>query len=120
MGIKLFVVSLRAGDLPAATKFYRDVVGLPLAVARPDRPHFDLGGGAYLVILEGVALQPLEAKVDRFPLIALEVDDFESCLTRLKSSGVELPWGVEQDSQRRWAAFYDPAGNLIEIVARIS
>ena len=115
---KLFVVSLRAPDLPAATQFYRDVVGLPLAVPRPDRPHFDLGGGAYLVILEGEPSRAESSAEDRFPRIAFEVDDFEAALNRLESAGIELPWGVEKDSLRRWAEFYDPAGNLIEIVAR--
>jgi catechol 2,3-dioxygenase-like lactoylglutathione lyase family enzyme len=115
---KLFVVSLRAEDVSAAMQFYRDVLGLPLAVPRPDRPHFDLGSGAYLVILEGEPSRDERSAEDRFPQIAFEVDDFEAALNRLSSAGVELPWGVEQDSQRRWAVFYDPAGNLIEIVKK--
>jgi catechol 2,3-dioxygenase-like lactoylglutathione lyase family enzyme len=116
LAAKLFVISLRAPDIATATRFYKEIVGLPLAVPRPDRPHFDLGGGTYLVILEGTPSPDEYTPADRFPRIAFEVDDLEATLDRLRSAKVELPWGVEKDGSRRWAAFHDPAGNLIEIV----
>jgi catechol 2,3-dioxygenase-like lactoylglutathione lyase family enzyme len=117
MGIKLFVISLRTRDIPQSIIFYRDIIGLPLALPHPERPHFNLGG-AFLVILDGMSSQ-VDEPGDRFPVIAFEVDDFEGALSRMESAGIKLPWGVEQDSQRRWATFYDPGDNLIEIVARL-
>jgi hypothetical protein len=34
---------------------------------------------------------------------------------QLKSQGVEMPWGIEEDSDSRWVMFNDPGGNLLEI-----
>ncbi len=43
------------------------------------------------------------------------VDDLQEVIPPLKSHAVELPWGIEEDSDSRWVMFYDPGGNLIEI-----
>jgi catechol 2,3-dioxygenase-like lactoylglutathione lyase family enzyme len=55
----LAVVSLWAEDVAATAHFYRDVIGLHLLKHDQHRPHFELGG-AYLVILQGRPLTPLD------------------------------------------------------------
>jgi catechol 2,3-dioxygenase-like lactoylglutathione lyase family enzyme len=114
---RLAVVALWAEDVPAAAHFYRDVLGLKLLPHHPGgRPHFDLGG-AYLTILKGKPQPALDSQPARFPLAAFAVDDLEAAVERLQAHNVELPWGIEHDAGSRWAMFYDPAGNLVEVVS---
>jgi hypothetical protein len=91
-------------------------VGLPLLAHHDHRPHFDLGRGLYLVIVEG---QPAPAQAQggtRFPVLAFAVNNLAEATKHLDSHNVELPWGVEAGATERWVKFYDPAGNLIEFV----
>lgn len=114
MPLKLAVVSLWAEDVAATTHFYRDVIGLSLLTHDRQRPHFDLRG-AYLVILQGRPLPPLEAVPARFPIVAFAVDDLDAAVDQLRARHVDLPWGVEEDADSRWIMLHDPAGNLIEL-----
>ncbi len=115
MNPRIAVVSLWAEDVPTCAHFYRDVLELPLIGLHASRPHFDLGGST-LVILKGRPSPAQEADPARFPLLALAVDDLQSFVERLKARQVALPWGVEENAGARWVMFYDPAGNLIELV----
>ena len=90
---KLAVVSLWAEDVAATAHFYRDVIGLKLLMHDRHRPHFDLGG-AYLVILQGRSLPPLDPAPARFPIIAFAVDDLDTAIDRLRLYHVDLPWGI--------------------------
>ena len=114
MSPKLAVVSLWAEDGTTTAHFYRDVIGLNLLMHDRQRPHFDLGG-AYLVILKGRPLPPLDPDPARFPIVAFAVDNLDAAVERLRAHHVDLPWGVEEDADSRWAMFHDPAGNLIEL-----
>lgn len=114
MTTRIAVVSLWADDVPQTAHFYRDVIGLPLLSHHSSRPHFDIGG-SYLVILKGHPTPAQDAFPSRFPVIAFAVDDLEAAVELLNRHGVEMPWGVESDSDSRWVMFYDPAGNLIEL-----
>jgi catechol-2,3-dioxygenase len=96
------------------TDFYQNVLGLPLLTVDRGRPHFDFGGG-YLIILPGQPYRRQESMLSRFPVIAFAVEDLQSTVHHLKAHDVELPWGIEQDSDSRWVMFYDPGGNLIEV-----
>ena len=37
-------------------------------------------------------------------------------MKKLRTHGVDLPWGVESNASSRWVMFRDPEGNLIEMV----
>jgi catechol 2,3-dioxygenase-like lactoylglutathione lyase family enzyme len=115
MNPQLAVVSLWAEDVPTTAHFYRDVLGLDLMAHHGGRPHFDLDG-IYLTILRGKPIPAQDADPQRFPVIALAVDDLNAALAPLHTHHVDLPWGIERDEHARWAMFYDPAGNLIELV----
>lgn len=110
------VVSLWAENVPLLTHFYRDVVGLPLLAHHGHRPHFDLGHGLYLVIVEGRPAPAQEPGGTRFPVLAFAVSNLVEAIQNLERHNVELPWGVEAGSTESWVKFYDPAGNLIEFV----
>jgi catechol 2,3-dioxygenase-like lactoylglutathione lyase family enzyme len=108
------VVSLWAENVPLLTHFYRDVVGLRLLAHHHQRPHFDLGHGLYLVIVEGQPAPAREPGGSRFPVLAFAVDNLGEAIDHLESRNIELPWGVEGGATEHWVRFYDPAGNLIE------
>jgi catechol-2,3-dioxygenase len=114
MNIKLAVVTLWAEDVATTIHFYRDVIGLKLLMHDRHRLHFDLGG-AYLVILQGRPLPPLDPVPARFPIIAFAIDDLDAAVERLRTHNVDLPWGIEKDADSRWVMFHDSAGNLIEL-----
>ena len=116
MKLELAVVTLWAEDVNRATDFYRDVLGLRLLTIDRGRPHFDLSG-AFLVILQGRPRGAENAVPPRFPVLAFAVDNLEDAIQQLEASGVEMPWGVEEDNHSRWVMFNDPAGNLLEIAS---
>ena len=114
MKLELAVVTLWVEDVDHTANFYQEVLGLPLVMMDRGRPHFDLGG-AYLVILPGRPYQSEYSNRTRFPVLAFAVDDLDTAVHQLKSQSVEMPWGVEEDSDSRWVMFNDPGGNLLEI-----
>jgi catechol 2,3-dioxygenase-like lactoylglutathione lyase family enzyme len=114
MKLKLAVVTLWGEDIQRMSDFYQNVLGLPLAMVDHGRPHFDLGGG-YLAILPGQPHSLQDSHQSRFPVVAFAVEDLHEVIFQLKSHNVEMPWGIEEDSDSRWVMFYDPGGNLIEV-----
>jgi catechol-2,3-dioxygenase len=114
MKLKLAVVTLWAEDVSRMTDFYQNVLGLPLLIVDCGRPHFDYGGG-YLVILKGKPSKVEDSVPSRFPILAFAVHNLEEVVHSLQLHGVEMPWGIEEDSDSRWVMFYDPAGNLLEV-----
>jgi len=115
MDPRFAVISLWAEDVPAATHFYRDAIGLKLLHHPGKRPHFEVGD-VYLTILNGRPVPAQDPVPVRFPLVAFAVDDLDASIERLRAHHVELPWGIEKDAGSRWVMFHDPAGNLIELV----
>lgn len=113
--VKIAVISLRAENVPVAAHFYRDVLGLNLVGHHGHWPHFDVQG-VNLVILPGAPDPAPQGDEVRFPRLAFSVPDLDMAVDRLKTHGVEFPWGIETSASTRWAMFYDPAGNLIELV----
>ncbi|MEX1247980.1 MAG: VOC family protein [Anaerolineales bacterium] len=111
---RLFVVTLWAQDVAAAAHFYRDVLGLSMLPHHGARPHFKLGE-TLITILQCETPISQEGQSTRFPAIAFEVENLDAIAEELKTHHVELPWGIEEDSDSRWAMFRDPAGNLLEI-----
>lgn len=114
MKLKLAVVALWTEDMDRTSDFYRDVLGLPLLTVDRGRPHFDFGGG-YLILLHGQPHRVEDSARSRFPVLAFAVHNLDEVIHQLESHGVEMPWGVEEDSDSRWVMFHDPGGNLIEI-----
>lgn len=115
MDPELAVVGLWAEDVAAAARFYHEVIGLNPVPHHGQQPHFNLGG-IYLTILQGRPSPAEDAVPSRFPILALSVDNLQNAIARLEANAVELPWGIEEDANSRWAMLHDPAGNLIELV----
>ncbi|MGD2039499.1 MAG: VOC family protein [Anaerolineae bacterium] len=113
---QLAIVSLWAEDLPTTVHFYRHVVGLPLLPHHDHPPAFDLGSGQYLAIVEGQPAFAQEPARSRFPVLAFSVRDLDEAVQHLQNHNIELVAGIETGASQRWIRFYDPAGNLIELV----
>ena len=109
------VITLWAENVPAVAHFYRDALDLPWLHHHADRVHFDVGG-VYLAILPGKPSAQEDPRSPRFPVVAFKVKDLDEALRRLQDQKVDTPWGVEENEEARWVMFYDPAGNLLELV----
>jgi methylmalonyl-CoA/ethylmalonyl-CoA epimerase len=117
----LHQVALRAGDLDASIRFYRDVLGLPF-IARFDPPgiaFFDLGGtrlmleaGATDAVLY-YAVADLDATCAALRAAGAKITH-EPTLVHRDDDGTFGPPGVEE-----WMAFaHDPSGNLVGLAQR--
>ena len=113
--MKLTMVSLKAKDVAQTVPFYQDVIELEMVGHHGRIPDFDLNG-TYLTIIQGESVARLDEAYAQFPVLALEVEDLDKAIDRLRLHHVELPWGIEQGEKSRWVKFHDPARNLIELV----
>jgi catechol 2,3-dioxygenase-like lactoylglutathione lyase family enzyme len=109
------MMSLKAKDVARTAHFYRNVIGLEMAGHHGHMPDFDLNG-TYLTIIQGEPAAKLGGASTQFPALALEVENLDKAIDRLRLHHIELPWEIEQGDTSRWVKFYDPARNLIELV----
>ena len=115
MIVKRIVPNLVVSDLARAKTFYKDVLGLELAM--------DLGWIATMA--SSAAAQPQvnltsESTGGDVPALSVEVDDLDEVLQRAHAHGVVIEYGpkIEEWGVRR---FYirDPFGRLLNILAHI-
>ncbi len=109
------MISLWARDVPACTRFYKDILGLRLLPLHGQRPHFNIDG-IYLTISSGQPGPLEDLSPERYPVLTINIDDFNGILERLRISKIELPWGIDEGDQVRRVKLFDPGGNLIELV----
>lgn len=119
--------ALYVDDLPRATAFYRDVLGLTVLDAGERLASIDAGGSTLLLLFRrGAATSGFEFPGGRIPphdgagpahvAFAIGRDDVESWARRLADHGVEV------ESRVRWARggeslyFRDPDRHSIELV----
>lgn len=117
---RVWVATVRVGDLEREIRFYRDVLGLPIVLdARPNFAWVELGPEEPLckIGLNGEAEPEAPDRSARSTGIVLETDDLEALVARLKAAGVRFtreprkaPWGGTV------ADFLDPEGNELEVV----
>ncbi len=107
-------VSVNVDDVPAAERFYVEVLGL---TRRDDRPAFAFAGawldcgGQQLHLIEGTVPDAHGQHV------ALAVDDLDAAVAELRERGVEVG-GPRAVGAARQAFLRDPAGNLVELQGR--
>jgi catechol 2,3-dioxygenase-like lactoylglutathione lyase family enzyme len=112
-------VVLHCRDIQAARRFYRHVMGLPIAYERADWIQFQVGAS-------GLVLRPLDGELRdqraERPTVQLGIrvryEEINACYEELKAGGVEV---LEPPSDQGWGHrtlfFADPEGNLLEIYA---
>ena len=107
-------VTLVVGDLEAARAFYGNILGLsPL-----ERPDYEFEGAWFA--LGSIELHLLLAEEHPAPSrrhLAVEVDNFDECISSIRSAGVGIVGGpgVRPHNGRSFAFCKDPSGNLIEL-----
>ncbi len=115
-------ITLFVEDLEAATQFYREVFGLPVAFEDDDSAVFNFGNTLVNLLRATAAGELIEPaavasrEVGSRLQLTIEVDDVDAMCAELVSRGVQLlngpmdrPWGV------RTASFSDPGGHIWEI-----
>lgn len=85
-------------DVPAATAFFRDVVGLQVRVDDPN--YGELDGGAVTIMLSAAALVPVTPAAG--VILHFQVDDVHAALAAARSRGTQVlrepaptDWGTE-------------------------
>lgn len=113
MQVKRIIANIRTEDPTLADRFYRDILGLELAMDHGwIRTYASL---SHMTVQLSVA-QEGGSGTD-VPDLSVEVDDLEEALRRVKAAGIPLaygptrePWGV-----RRFYV-HDPFGRLVNIL----
>ena len=100
-------------DLARSTRFYRETLGLPLALDQGDCRIFRVAEGAFLGVCrcrEGRAVAP-EGVV-----VSLVTEDVDGWHERLAAAGVPIAAAPSYSAQFRVYSFFarDPAGYLVE------
>jgi catechol 2,3-dioxygenase-like lactoylglutathione lyase family enzyme len=113
MQVKRIIANIRTEDPTLADRFYRDILGLELAMDHGwIRTYASL---SHMTVQLSVA-QEGGSGTD-VPDLSVEVDDLEEALRRVKAAGIPLvygptsePWGVRRFYVR------DPFGRLVNIL----
>ncbi|CAG0964406.1 2-hydroxychromene-2-carboxylate isomerase [Burkholderiales bacterium] len=119
-------VRLVVADLPGAIAFYRDVLGLKLAVDAPGvYAEFDTPGARLALVSEatmGAVVGRPAPRAGDAVVVCLRVDDVDAAAARVTSRGATLV--REPHDQPAWlqrvAHLRDPAGNLVELWTRLA
>lgn len=111
-------------DIDAAHRFYRDVLGLEVAVESMGQLSLELPGGGWVLVYPKPDHTPAT-----YTVLNLEVDDIDRAVDELEAAGVALQRydGFAQDERgiaRGIASgrgpdigwFTDPAGNIIAVL----
>lgn len=120
--------SIYADDLPAAERFYAEVLGLECHSRVPGRHVFFRCGGGMLLVFDpgqttapsavsGAAIPPHGARGPGHVAFAIRAADLDSWRARLTACGVAIESAVTWPSGGRSIYFRDPAGNSVELAA---
>jgi predicted enzyme related to lactoylglutathione lyase len=112
-------ISIIVHDLPRATAFYRDVLGLPLLFTVPNLAFFDCGGVRLM-------LGPAETPQFDHPssILYFRVPDLNAAYQRLVESGVQIfapPRLIApMPTYDLWmTAFHDSEGNIHQLMSEV-
>lgn len=113
MKVQRIVANLHSDDVGSADAFYRDVLGLDLAMDNGWIRTYT--ADATMTVQVSIASEG--GNGTRVPDISIEVDDLDEALNAVRAAGVPLeygpvsePWGVRRFYVR------DPLGKLVNIL----
>lgn len=112
-------ISIIAHDLPRATAFYRDVLGLPLLFTAGNMAFFDCGG---VRLMLGPASAP---ELDHpSSILYFRVPDIEAAHRRLVEMGVEIEAPPRLIAPMKtydlWmVGFRDSEGNIMQLMSEV-
>lgn len=114
---KIGQIALNAKDVPAATAFYRDVLGLRHLFSVGERMAFFDCGGVRLMLS-----QPSSPELDHpSSILYFQVADIEAAHAVLVAHGVRIEHApnlvARMPDHELWlCAFRDPEGNILELM----
>jgi len=105
-------------DLNNLLPFYRDLLGLPIAIQIPGFVVLGKLGAATLAL--GTHSEVRGRNVDPARhMVALDTDDVDAEWKRLSGAGVEFVENPTGSGQLRIATLKDPEGNLVQLLQPI-
>lgn len=106
-------VGTRTPQAEATAAFFRDVLGLGVAVEEPDFWVFTLPDGAKVEVFGPD--NPVNRHFTTGPVAGFLVDDVAAATAELRAAGVEVVFEGHHDaSGNAWVHFRAPDGNLYE------
>ena len=99
--------------------FYRDLLGLPVAIQFPGFAVLGEPGAPTLALGTHSEVRGRNADAARH-MVGLGTDDVDADWKRLKAAGVEFVESPTDYGQLRIATLKDPEGNLIQLLQPIS
>lgn len=109
--MSLHHVSINVDDVPAAVRFYTDVLGM---TQRDDRPDFGFDGAWLNAGAQQVHLIAGSVPKGEGQHFALRVDDIDAVIDELRGRDVKVGDAAAVGTGRQ-AFVLDPAGNLVEL-----
>ena len=112
-------ISIITHDLPRATAFYRDILGLPLLFMAGDMAFFDCGG---VRLMLGPASAP---ELDHpSSILYFRVPDIEAAHRRLVEMGVKIEAPprliAPMQTYDLWmVGFHDSEGNIMQLMSEV-
>ena len=103
-------VSVPTRDLEQSVRFYRDLLGLPVSVHRPEQGYAEVEAENVTINLFEPEAMGLEFSPSRH-LAALRVPSVAEARTALEAAGVEFDGETEDTGVCLIARFRDPDGN---------
>jgi predicted enzyme related to lactoylglutathione lyase len=107
-------------DMARARQFYEGVLGLTTSRTWGDNDapswlEYDIGPGCLALVADENASWP---PANAGPAAALEVDDFEACIAKLKAAGIKFLWEPQETPVCWMAVVLDPDENRLVIHRR--
>lgn len=123
---RILETALYVDDLPRATAFYHDVLGLDVMSASPRMASIDAGHGSVLLLFKrGATTEGLTFATGWIPphdgagpahfAFAIEAADLEAWSMRLDEHGVAIESRVEWSAGGVSLYFRDPEGHSVEL-----
>ncbi len=106
---------LYVDDIERETKFYRDILGLPLAFSAPGWVQFDTQGAALVLHPKTAAQKEVQCN-GSFTHVSFRVDDLQSEYGRLVERHVDFLAPPAAADFGKHATLVDPEGNAIDLV----
>ncbi len=105
-------VGTRTDEFEATARFFKEVMGLPLAKEARDLAKFTLPDGSDVEVFG-----PSDEDHTFFtgPVIGFAVDSVSSARTALEAAGVELIGPIQSEGGMSWTHFRGPDGNIYEV-----
>jgi catechol 2,3-dioxygenase-like lactoylglutathione lyase family enzyme len=107
-------LGIRTDKFEATVRFFRDVMGLPVASEEPDFAEMRLPDGSRVEVFG-----PADTEHRHFttgPVVGFQVDDIQQTRVELEAAGIEFFGPIRSlDGGYSWSHFRGPDGNVYEI-----